>query len=263
MLEAITGLPSGVKGMKATGKVSKEEYERVFKPILTELQSRERPLRLLYQLGPEFEGYSPLGVLEDMKLGVQSWPWLAGCAIVTDVSWVRHAAELIGFLVPYPVRVFSLDQQSQASAWLGTLPEGPEAVHRMLGDRGVLVVDIHEALRSQDFDALERTADGWIETHGSLQGLVVHTREFPGWENLGSLLRHVRFVREHHRKVKRIAIAADSKLASIAPVLAELFVKAELKSFSYDALEQAIAWAGGATEEAKASSGDGAQHARA
>jgi hypothetical protein len=45
--------------------------------------------------------------------------------------------------------------------------------------------------------------------------------------------------------VKRIALAADSKLASLAPRLAEHFVKAEVKSFRYDALEAAIAWAVG------------------
>jgi hypothetical protein len=60
-----------------------------------------------------------------------------------------------------------------------------------------------------------------------------------------SLLRHVRFVRDHHRKVPRVALAADSKLASLAPPLAEHFVQAEVRGFRYDELESAIAWAAG------------------
>jgi hypothetical protein len=54
----------------------------------------------------------------------------------------------------------------------------------------------------------------------------------------------MRFIRDHHRKVKRIALAADTKLASLAPRIAELFIQAEVKSFGYDEIEAAIAWAG-------------------
>jgi hypothetical protein len=99
------------------------------------------------------------------------------------------------------------------------------------------------------------TADSWIETHGSLAGLVIHAREFPGWENLGSFLRHVSFVRDHHRKIKRVALAADSKLASLAPMIAEHFVQAEVKSFRYDEYQRAITWASGAADSSAAPSG--------
>jgi len=53
------------------------------------------------------------------------------------------------------------------------------------------------------------------------------------------------FVRDHHRAVERVALAADSKLASLAPHLAEHFVQAEVKDFGFDELDAAVAWAGG------------------
>ena len=68
------------------------------------------------------------------------------------------------------------------------------------------------ALHGQDFDALALTVDPWIEANGELNGVVVHVRAFPGWENIGSLVRHVQFVRDYHRKVERIALAADGAL---------------------------------------------------
>lgn len=88
---------------------------------------------------------------------------------------------------------------------------------------------------------------------------MIHAREFPGWENLGSFIRHVSFVRDHHRKIKRVALAADSKLASLAPMIAEHFVQAEVKSFPYDARERAIAWASGVADSGAASSQSAAQ----
>ena len=86
---------------------------------------------------------------------------------------------------------------------------------------------------------------------------MIHAREFPGWENLGSLLRHLRFVRDHHRKVKRLALAADTKLANLAASLGEHFARAEVKKFTFGELESAIAWAGGGAGQSATSSSAG------
>jgi len=112
----------------------------------------------------------------------------------------------------------------------------------------VLVVEAKSELRAQDFDALAATVDPWVESHGGLRGLVIHAREFPGWENLGGMFRHIRFIRNHHRSIGRIALASDSTLASLAPHLTEHFVEANVQHFDHDALERAIGWAGEARD---------------
>jgi hypothetical protein len=258
MLERLQNLPPGIDGVKAVGRLSKDDYERVFDPLLDAARRDGRRLRLLYQFGPEFEGLSPGAAWEDAKLGLASLRLFDGLAVVTDVSWIRESTRLIGFLMPCPVRVFGNGQLAEATDWLGSLPEGPAVTHRLLADRGVLVVEVRQALRAQDFDALAATADGWIEAHGDLPGIVIHARTFPGWENLGGLIRHLRFVRDHERRVRRAALASDSRLADLAPRLAEHFAHAEVRRFGYDALEDAIAWAGGAEVKAGAAGVQGA-----
>lgn len=121
--------------------------------------------------------------------------------------------------------------------------------HRLLADIGVIVVEVTQAVRASDFDELAVTADTWIEAHGQLQGLVIHARRFPGWESLSGLISHIRFVRDHHRKIKRVAFAADGELAKLGPRLGEHFVQAEVKTFPFDALDSAIAWAAERTTE--------------
>jgi SpoIIAA-like len=245
MLEKIEGLPKGIDGMKAVGKLSKEDYENVCLPLMDEARREGRRLRFLYQLGSEFEGFTPTAAWEDAKIGLHSMRLFDGCAVVTDVGWIRDATRLMGFFMPCPAKVFSNQDLGKAVEWLAALPEGPAVSHRLIPESGVIVVEVKQALRAQDFDALAMTADAWIEAHGDLQGLVIHVREFPGWENMGSMLRHLRFVRDHHRHVKRIAFAADTKLASVAPAFADVFIKAEVKRFAYDELDIAIAWASG------------------
>lgn len=48
--------------------------------------------------------------------------------------------------------------------------------------------------------------------------VVVHAHEFPGGrENVAGMLHHFRFVRDHHRAVRRVALAADGTVADLAP----------------------------------------------
>lgn len=243
MLEKIENLPPGVEGLRAIGKVTKADYENVFEPLVEAARREGRHLRFLYELGPEFEGFTPGGVWEDAKIGLRSIRLFDGCAVVTDSAWIRQSSRLASFFLPCPVHVYPERERDQAVAWLDSLPEGPGVSHRLIPECDVIVVEVFEPLRARDFETLSTTADAWIETHGGLHGIVVHARKFPGWENVTSFLSHVRFVRDHHRKVERVALAADSKLASLLPRLAEHFVDADVKSFAYDELDEAIAWA--------------------
>jgi hypothetical protein len=145
-------------------------------------------------------------------------------------------------LLPCPVRVFGTHEWQAAVDWLG-FPIAPHLSFRLIRESGVLVVRPTGPLGPEHFDAVAMTVDPWIESHGALEGLVVHAREFPGWEDLGAFIRHVQFVREHHLQVHRVALVADSRLAHLMPKLGEHVITAEVKHFRYDELNLAISWA--------------------
>ncbi|MBO0655817.1 STAS/SEC14 domain-containing protein [Streptomyces triculaminicus] len=244
MLERAKDTPTGVDAIKAVGTVSRDDYQKVVEPLIEDARREGRRIRMLCEMGPDFKSFTPGAAWEDLKVGTGAIRLFEGCAVVTDVRWIRESTRLTSFLTPCPVRVFGSQERDEALRWLASLPEGPGISHR-LTDSEVLVVEVEQPLRTQDFDALASTADNWLRTHAELAGVVIHAREFPGWENIGGLIRHVRFVRDHHRKVRRIALAADSKAATLVPQLANHFVQAEVRRFEYDELDEAIAWAAG------------------
>src|SRR3954452_23953496 len=98
------------------------------------------------------------------------------------------------------------------------------------------------ALAADDFVALARTVDPHIEATGHLAGLLVDAPEFPGWDGLGALVAHIRFVRDHHKLVRKIALVTDSPLGNVAPRLASHFVSAEIKRFPAGQTEAAKQW---------------------
>ncbi len=116
--------------------------------------------------------------------------------------------------------------------------------HELLRDRGILILKPEGALRAEDFTALAGAVDPYLEERGELNGLMVDAPSFPGWENFAALLSHLRFVRDHHRRVRRIAVVSDSTLLAVAPKIASHFVSAEVRTFDVASRAAALAWIG-------------------
>jgi len=97
-------------------------------------------------------------------------------------------------------------------------------------------------LSKDDFKSAAAIIDPYIEEAGRLNGLVIHTKSFPGWDSFAALSSHLSFVQGHHKKISRVAFATDSLIGNIAEAVGAHFVNAEIKLFSYQELEQAKSW---------------------
>ena len=112
----------------------------------------------------------------------------------------------------------------------------------LLKDDGILVVEPRDALTAGDFRAIARTIDPYIEEHGKLTGLLVDAPSFPGWDSFGALIEHLKFVRDHHRRIDRVAAVTDNEFLKIAPRIAEHFAHPEIRTFGGGERDRALAW---------------------
>ena len=114
--------------------------------------------------------------------------------------------------------------------------------HRIMETEGILVLEPISALSADDFRGLTSSVDTYLTEHPTLHGMLIHAQNFPGWESFAGLSAHLRFVREHHRKIERIALVTDSPLGTVAPTLAQHFVSAQIRGFAYSEFEEALQW---------------------
>jgi hypothetical protein len=112
----------------------------------------------------------------------------------------------------------------------------------LLRDRGVLVLSPNGSLEKADFERLCREIDPYIAENGKLTGIMVCVKSFPGWESLGAMVAHLKFVRDHHRNIGRIAAVTDSELLRIMTMISKHFVSAEARQFPADQKAAAMAW---------------------
>ena len=108
--------------------------------------------------------------------------------------------------------------------------------------RGLIKVEPHGPLQQEDFHHLTGIVDAHLENNVELQGIMIHTKDFPGWDSFAAFVDHIRFVRDHHKLIARIALVTDSAVKHLAPVLVQHFIQAEVRHFAYDDYDVAINW---------------------
>ena len=106
----------------------------------------------------------------------------------------------------------------------------------------IAVLEPDGALSEKDFILARATIDPFIEEHGNLNGLVIYVKSFPGWDSFAALIKHLKFVREHHKKVSHIAFVTDSFVGEVAERIGSHFVNAKVKNFAFNELEDAKKW---------------------
>jgi len=128
-------------------------------------------------------------------------------------------------------------------------------IHSELNEAvGVAVIRPEQmhGLSEVDFRQLTDLVDHYLKDHDALRGLVIAAERFPGWEDLIAFISHIRFIRDHHKAIRKVALVSNSRLLSAAPYLVDHFVNAKVRHFSFSDIEQAKVWA--ASEVARSGS---------
>jgi len=109
-------------------------------------------------------------------------------------------------------------------------------------ENAIAILEPQESLKKEDFEEAVKRIDPFIEEYGKLNGVIIYTESFPGWEDFAALSRHFVFVKNHHKKIRRLAFVTDSVVGSIAEHFTGHFVEAEIKAFPYGEMKEAKKW---------------------
>ena len=237
MIEEITGLPAGTLGFKISGYVTGDDYDNVLTPTINKAIEEFDRIKLLAQIGPEFEGYSLDAAWDDATLGLRHWNGFERVAVATDVGWVRTIVKATGFIMPCPVQLFELGELDDAKRWLseslGSIQLGSE--------EDVISVRLLGKLEPSAYDGVSEEIDNLMSRYEHVR-LLLDLREFDGWSGLAALGDHLSLVREHRRVPERIAVVGDKAWQNLAEKIMSRFVNARTQFFDADDFEGAKAW---------------------
>ncbi len=110
-------------------------------------------------------------------------------------------------------------------------------------EEAIVTLEPEGALRQEDFEIAAKIIDPFIEERGKLAGVIIATKSFPGWEDFSALVKHMIFIKNHHKKVKRLAFVTDSEiLGKFSENISAHFVNAEVKHFKCSERKEAREW---------------------
>jgi hypothetical protein len=125
VIERIDDLPAGVIGFRASGKMTGDEYREMMKPIYATLEQGDK-LNIYFELAADFDGLDFGAMWEDLKaagsVGLKHRSSWQKMALVTDKTWLKHAAAVVGPLAPGELRVFDLTETDPAKRWVAEAP---------------------------------------------------------------------------------------------------------------------------------------------
>ncbi|MHA3022834.1 STAS/SEC14 domain-containing protein [Mycobacterium sp. BMJ-28] len=119
MIEVLPDMPQGVIGIRVSGRLLGADL-REFRPTMQGLL-KERDIRIVEVIAPDYEGFGPGGLVEDLKLGfgelLHHHSSFRRIAVVSDKDWVAHTLHALAWMVPGELAIFKLDELEQAKAW--------------------------------------------------------------------------------------------------------------------------------------------------
>ena len=100
-------------------------------------------------------------------------------------------------------------------------------------------ITVPDKLKSDDFSLLAPQIDSLITQYGTIK-LLIDASGFNGWENIAAFEKHAGFIKNHHRKIERIAVIAPQQHWLIGAI--RVFVHPEVKAFDKSHENEAVQW---------------------
>jgi hypothetical protein len=118
MLTLLPGFAHDTVAVKASGLVSGKDYDDILVPAIEEKLTDHASVRLWYEFGADFRGFSVAALWDDAKLGLFHLGDFSRVAIIADDTLMKGMAHALSWMIPCPVKVFGLAEQEVARKWL-------------------------------------------------------------------------------------------------------------------------------------------------
>jgi hypothetical protein len=122
-IEVMSESGGKVLGVRATGKLSNDDYNDVLRPSMEQVLKEHDAMRLVFYMDDAFSGVEAGAMWDDAKFGASQLPAIAKgkfekMAIVGGSGWERRAAEIFGHIMPGEVKGFEGSELAAAWTWV-------------------------------------------------------------------------------------------------------------------------------------------------
>ena len=123
MIGVLPNLPPNVAGFRATGQVTREDYEKVVFPEVERHKQISDDLNFVFFVDTAMKNFSLGAWIRDLWLGLKGFTRWNKVAIISDLERVRNFTNAVSPWFPGEYKGFPPDQLEAAVRWAATLEE--------------------------------------------------------------------------------------------------------------------------------------------
>jgi stage II sporulation SpoAA-like protein len=117
MIEPIPGLPENVIGFRASGDITKKDYDQVVFPTVSKQLKEGKELNYIFMVDTNLKDFSAGAWVQDIWLGLKDLFKWNRVAIVSDSEKIRSFTDKAGHLIPGTYKGFTKGQLDEAINW--------------------------------------------------------------------------------------------------------------------------------------------------
>jgi pantothenate kinase len=243
MIEVTQKADKNIIEFELSGEISADDYEKTLIPTLEENLQKFDKVNILYHAGENFKSYELKALYDDAKMGFKFFNHWNKIAVVSDVEWIVNGVKFFAFSIPGEIKIFNNSELEKAREWLSQKEVlSPNIKITLEKESKIAILKLEKSLSKDDFLYAKSIIDPFIEQNGKLNGIIIYTKDFPYWNSFSGFISHMKFIKNHHQDVKRLAFVTDSFVGEVGEHVGSHFVSAEVKNFDFDALKEAKEW---------------------
>jgi hypothetical protein len=123
MITILPDLPPNVVGLRATGNVTRQDFNAIVMPAIDALASQTDKINYLLLLETDISKFEPGAWMKDALLGLKHLFKWNRVAVVTNQKSVEKFTDIFSYVVPGNYRGFAIDELEAAKQWVAGRPQ--------------------------------------------------------------------------------------------------------------------------------------------
>ncbi len=120
MITILSDIPQNVVAFKATGTITKEDFQKIVTPTVEALIKKTGQINFLLYLDTDIDNFTIGAWFEDAMLGLKNLLKWKRAAIVTDSKNIIAFTKIFSLLLPSEFKGFSKESYDEALLWVAS-----------------------------------------------------------------------------------------------------------------------------------------------
>jgi hypothetical protein len=118
MIEVLDGFPPNVAAFKASGQVTKQDYDTVVMPKVDAMVKKHHKINFLLDLETDVGNFTMGAWVNDALVGLKHLTDFKKVAIISHQENVKKVTNIMGHFVPGTYKGFTAEELEEAKKWV-------------------------------------------------------------------------------------------------------------------------------------------------